>query len=152
MIYTKTPFRMSFFGGGTDYPPFFREHGGSVIATTFDKYCYVSVRHLPRFFDYRNQLTYSRIEKTKEVLSDSTICTETKVIAAKMSDQAGALKKILAVIQETGVNIEYVYAFTSPVAGSAYVVLRVDDVEGAEKVLASRGIETLTDQDLEGLL
>ena len=69
-----------------------------------------------------------------------------------MSDQAGALKKILAVIQETGVNIEYVYAFTSPVAGSAYVVLRVDDVEGAEEVLARRGIETLTDQDLEGLL
>ena len=67
MIYTKTPFRMSFFGGGTDYPPFFREHGGSVIATTFDKYCYVSVRHLPRFFDYRNQLTYSRIEKTSTV-------------------------------------------------------------------------------------
>ncbi len=94
----------------------------------------------------------SDVEKTKEVLSDSTICTETKVIAAKMSDQAGALKKILAVIQETGVNIEYVYAFTSPVAGSAYVVLRVDDVEGAEEVLARRGIETLNDQDLEGLL
>ncbi len=64
MIYTKTPFRMSFFGGGTDYQPFFEEYGGSVISTTFDKYCYVSVRHLPRFFDYRNQLTYSRIEKT----------------------------------------------------------------------------------------
>lgn len=94
----------------------------------------------------------SDVEKTKEVLSDNTICTETEVIAAKMSDQAGALKKILAVIQETGVNIEYVYAFTSPVAGSAYVVLRVDDVEGAEEVLARRGIETLTDQDLEGLL
>ena len=94
----------------------------------------------------------SDVEKTKEVLSDNTICTENKVIAAKMSDQAGALKKILAVIQETGVNIEYVYAFTSPVAGSAYVVLRVDDVEGAEEVLARRGIETLTDQDLEGLL
>lgn len=94
----------------------------------------------------------SDVEKTKEVLSDNTICTENKVIAAKMSDQAGALKKILAVIQETGVNIEYVYAFTSPVAGSAYVVLRVDDVEGAEEVLARRGIETLNDQDLEGLL
>ena len=67
MIYTKTPFRMSFFGGGTDYPPFFKEYGGSVISTTFDKYCYVSVRHLPRFFDYRNHLTYSRIEKTLTV-------------------------------------------------------------------------------------
>lgn len=67
MIYTQTPFRMSFFGGGTDYPPFFREHGGSVISTTFDKYCYVNVRHLPRFFEYRNQFTYSRIEKTVTV-------------------------------------------------------------------------------------
>lgn len=67
MIYTKTPFRISFFGGGTDYQPFFQEYGGSVISTTFDKYCYVSVRHLPRFFGYRNQVTYSRIERTGTV-------------------------------------------------------------------------------------
>ena len=64
MIYTKTPFRMSFFGGGTDMKEYFEEHGGAVLSTTFDKYCYVSVRHLPRFFEYRNQLTYSKIEKT----------------------------------------------------------------------------------------
>lgn len=49
MIITKTPFRMSFFGGGTDIPSFFKEHGGAVISTTFDKYCYVNVRHLPPF-------------------------------------------------------------------------------------------------------
>lgn len=67
MIITRTPFRMSFFGGGTDMPEFFREHGGAVISTTFDKYAYVSVRHLPRFFEYKNQLTYSRIERVKEV-------------------------------------------------------------------------------------
>ena len=65
MIITKTPFRMSFFGGGTDMEEFFREHGGAVISTTFDKYCYVNVRHLPRFFDYRNQISYSKIEKVK---------------------------------------------------------------------------------------
>lgn len=63
MIITRSPFRMSFFGGGTDYPPFFEEHGGSVLSTTFDKYCYTTVRHLPPFFDYRNQLTYSVIER-----------------------------------------------------------------------------------------
>lgn len=63
MIITKTPFRMSFFGGGTDMPEFFEEHGGAVLSTTFDKYCYVNVRHLPRFFDYRNQVTYSKIER-----------------------------------------------------------------------------------------
>ena len=47
MIITQTPFRMSFFGGGTDFPGFYKEHGGAVISTTFDKYCYVNVRHLP---------------------------------------------------------------------------------------------------------
>ena len=67
MIITKTPFRMSFFGGGTDYPGFFKEHGGSVISTSFDKYCYVTVRHLPRFFDYTNQITYAKIERTNTV-------------------------------------------------------------------------------------
>lgn len=67
MIITQTPFRMSFFGGGTDYPDFYREHGGSVLSTTFDKYCYVTVRHLPRFFDYTNQLTYGKIERVKSV-------------------------------------------------------------------------------------
>lgn len=66
MIITRTPFRMSFFGGGTDMPEFFEEHGGSVISTTFDKYCYVTVRHLPRFFDYVDELVYSRIERVRD--------------------------------------------------------------------------------------
>lgn len=65
MIITKTPFRMSFFGGGTDIPQFFREHGGAVLSTTFDKYCYVNVRHLPPFFEYRTELVYSQIERVK---------------------------------------------------------------------------------------
>ena len=67
MIITKTPFRMSFFGGGTDMPDFFKEHGGAVISTTFDKYCYVNVRHLPRFFDYKTELAYSKMERVTDV-------------------------------------------------------------------------------------
>lgn len=67
MIITKTPFRMSFFGGGTDFSGFYNEHGGAVISTTFDKYCYVNVRHLPRFFDYSNELSYSRIERVNSI-------------------------------------------------------------------------------------
>ena len=63
MIITRTPFRMSFFGGGTDMEVFFKENGGAVLSTTFDKFCYVNVRHLPRFFDYKNQVTYSKIER-----------------------------------------------------------------------------------------
>jgi D-glycero-alpha-D-manno-heptose-7-phosphate kinase len=53
---------MSFFGGGTDMEEFFRLYGGAVISSTFDKYCYVTVRHLPRFFEYRTHLTYSKME------------------------------------------------------------------------------------------
>lgn len=67
MIITKTPFRMSFFGGGTDIPEFFRENGGAVLSTTFDKYCYVTVRHLPPFFDYTTELVYSKIERVNDV-------------------------------------------------------------------------------------
>lgn len=62
MIITKTPFRMSFFGGGTDMESYFKENGGAVLSTTFDKYCYVTIRHLPRFFDYKTHLTYSKME------------------------------------------------------------------------------------------
>lgn len=63
MIITQTPFRMSFFGGGTDFSEFYKEHGGAVISTTFDKYCYVNVRHLPRFFDYCTELSFAKTER-----------------------------------------------------------------------------------------
>lgn len=67
MIITKTPFRMSFFGGGTDIEEYFTENGGAVLSTTIDKFCYVNVRHLPRFFDYSTELSYSKIERVKNV-------------------------------------------------------------------------------------
>ena len=65
MVITQTPFRMSFFGGGTDFPDYFKSYGGAVLSTTFDKYCYVSVRHLPRFFEYRSELIYSKTERVR---------------------------------------------------------------------------------------
>ena len=58
---------MSFFGGGTDMENFFRENGGAVLSTTFDKYCYVNVRHLPRFFDYSTELSYSKTERVTDI-------------------------------------------------------------------------------------
>ena len=67
MIITKTPFRMSFFGGGTDMPSFFNEHGGSVISTTFDKYCYVNVRHMPPFHPYVSELVHNRFERVNDI-------------------------------------------------------------------------------------
>ena len=67
MIMTRTPFRMSFFGGGTDMEDYFRENGGAVLSTTFDKYCYVEVRHLPRFFDYSSEFIYSKTERVTDI-------------------------------------------------------------------------------------
>ncbi len=67
MIITRVPFRVSFFGGGTDMPVWFERHGGAVISTTIDKYCYVTARPLPPFFDHRVRLAYSRIELVSEL-------------------------------------------------------------------------------------
>ncbi len=67
MIITKTPYRMSFFGGGTDVPQFFNENGGSVISTTFDKYSYVNVRHMPPFHSYLSELVYNKIERVNDL-------------------------------------------------------------------------------------
>lgn len=62
MIISKTPFRISFLGGGTDYPVWYQEHGGSVLATTINKYCYISCRYLPPFFEHKSRICYSQIE------------------------------------------------------------------------------------------
>ena len=67
MIITKTPFRMSFFGGGTDMPSFFNKYGGAVISTTFDKYCYVNVRHMPPFHPYISELVHNRFERVNTI-------------------------------------------------------------------------------------
>ena len=62
MIITRTPLRISFFGGGTDYPVWYRENGGAVLSTTIDKSCYITSRWMPPFFDYHSRLSYSRVE------------------------------------------------------------------------------------------
>jgi D-glycero-alpha-D-manno-heptose-7-phosphate kinase len=62
MIISRTPFRISFFGGGTDYPAWYRKHSGAVLATTIDKYCYITCRYLPPFFDHKYVLAYSKVE------------------------------------------------------------------------------------------
>jgi D-glycero-alpha-D-manno-heptose-7-phosphate kinase len=67
MIITRTPFRISFFGGGTDYPAWYRQHGGAVLSTTIDKYCYISCRYLPPFFENRYRVVYSKIENVMTI-------------------------------------------------------------------------------------
>lgn len=66
MIISRTPFRISFFGGGTDYPVWFKENDGAVLATTINKYCYISCRYLPPFFDYKSRIIYSKMESVKD--------------------------------------------------------------------------------------
>lgn len=67
MIITRTPFRVSFFGGGTDYPAWYREHAGAVLAGSIDQYCYISARWLPNYLDARYRIVYSRIERCQDV-------------------------------------------------------------------------------------
>ena len=67
MIITRTPFRISFFGGGTDYPTWYGENGGAVLATTIDKYCYISCRRLPQFFEHKHRIVYSVIEDVRKI-------------------------------------------------------------------------------------
>ena len=67
MIISRTPFRVSFFGGGTDYVDWYREHGGAILSTTIDRFCYISVRELPPFFEHRFRLVYSLVENVTEV-------------------------------------------------------------------------------------
>lgn len=62
MIISRTPFRISFFGGGTDYPAWYRQHGGAVLAASIDKYCYLTCRYLPPFFEHKIRVVYSKIE------------------------------------------------------------------------------------------
>ncbi len=67
MIISRTPFRISFFGGGTDYPGWFKDHPGAVLATSIDKYCYITARYLPPFFDHRSRIIYSKMEHVQGV-------------------------------------------------------------------------------------
>lgn len=67
MIISRTPFRISFFGGGTDYPAWYEEHGGSVISTTINKYCYITARYLPPFFEYKHRIRYFKKEETRTI-------------------------------------------------------------------------------------
>lgn len=67
MIISRTPFRISFFGGGTDYPTWVQEHGGAVLSTTIDKYCYISIRPLPPFFEHKHRIVYSTIENVQQL-------------------------------------------------------------------------------------
>ncbi|PIU03189.1 kinase [Candidatus Shapirobacteria bacterium CG08_land_8_20_14_0_20_39_18] len=67
MIISRTPYRISFFGGGTDYPVWYRENGGAVLATTIDKYCYLTCRYLPPFFEHKHRIVWSKVESVKEI-------------------------------------------------------------------------------------
>lgn len=67
MIISRTPFRVSFFGGGTDYPGWYKENKGAVLATTIDKYCYITCRYLPPFFEHKSRIIYSKMEHTHTI-------------------------------------------------------------------------------------
>lgn len=98
------------------------------------------------------RLIVSDVAKTKALLTEQAIVTETDVVAVSMDDQAGALYRILKVLDGAQINVEYLYAFTGTQSDSAYVVLRVDNAGAAEKLLAESGVATLSDDELKALL
>ena len=98
------------------------------------------------------RLIVDDIPKAKEVLSAHSIVLETPVIAARMDDVSGALDRILKVLETTQINVEYMYAFTGATAGSAYVVLRVDNADAAEAALLGGGVALLTDPQLHQIV
>ena len=89
------------------------------------------------------RIIVSDAAKAMEVLEDDHIITTTEVVSAVMEDKAGALYDILQALESANVNIEYMYAYTGEVTGSANVVFRVDDIEGAEEELRKAGVEVL---------
>ena len=89
------------------------------------------------------RIIVSDVNKAKEVLQDDHIITTTEVVSAIMEDKAGALYDILQALETANVNIEYMYAYTGETTGSANVVFRVDDIEGAEAKLKEAGVQVL---------
>jgi D-glycero-alpha-D-manno-heptose-7-phosphate kinase len=67
MIISRTPYRISFFGGGTDYPGWYKLHGGQVLSASIDKYCYITLRYLPPFFEHKTRIVYSKIESVSSI-------------------------------------------------------------------------------------
>ena len=94
------------------------------------------------------RLIVSDSVKANDILGEDSIVKTTDVLAVKMSDIEGALYKILNVLDEADINVDYSYAFTAPKDKGAYVVFRVDDVNSAEKVLSENGFSLLAEEDL----
>ena len=94
------------------------------------------------------RLITSDNQKAMEVLSQDSVVNTTRVIAAKMEDEAGALYKVLQILSDAQINIEYIYAFAASDDFGAYVVLRVSDVAAAQEILNAHGVSTLDDKDI----
>lgn len=94
------------------------------------------------------RLITNDFDKTREILSENNVTNVTRVIAAKMEDKPGALYRVVDILSEAGINIEYMYAFTASETFGAYVVFRVDNVDAAQKLLDEKGISTLNDEDI----
>lgn len=94
------------------------------------------------------RLITSDNDKSREVLSQDAVINTTRVIAAKLQDKVGSLFRVIDILAKADINLEYMYAFTASKVFGAYVVLRVDNVEQAEAVLAENGVPTLTEDDI----
>lgn len=92
------------------------------------------------------RLIVADTDKARSIIGDDALVNVTEVIAVKMDDEKGALHKVLDILEEAGINIDYAYAFTGKGDLGAYVVIRVDDVAAAEALLSDKGVTTLSDE------
>ena len=123
MIITSTPYRISFFGGGTDYPVWFQEHGGAVLATTINRYCYITCRLLPPFFSYRHRIVWSQVETVNDV---------TEIVHPAVREAIGPIRRWV----DESADFELVKD------GGAWVVRRVCRGGGAVLALRRRWLRT----------
>ncbi|MCR5421177.1 MAG: hypothetical protein K6E98_09230 [Lachnospiraceae bacterium] len=94
------------------------------------------------------RMIVSDLEKARNLLGENVLSKVTSVVAVKMDDRGGALYKILKTLEDAQINLMYTYAFTSNKEFGAFVVLRVNDVETTEKLLADKGFELVTDEEI----
>ena len=94
MIISKTPYRISFFGGGSDYPEWYLENGGKVLTTTIDKYIYISARYLPPFFNHKYRIVWSKLETVKNINEINHNAIREMLKLFKIKDPRGKTRKI----------------------------------------------------------
>ncbi len=134
MLINRTPYRISFFGGGTDYPAWYKKYGGEVISTTIDKYIYLTCRYLPKFFDHKYRIVYSKIELAKKVNEIDHIVVR-KLIKYKNFKEGFELHYDGDLPAQSGMG-----SSSSFIVGCINILLQMQEIKLSKKKLADESL------------